>query len=84
MSLPEKATHAGKRYVFSAYCLFDKCGKSAYYCLVRMGAADGQPGCDKALENDGWYKVDQVGSDKQFKQATKKGTRCRIRNGISR
>lgn len=27
----------------------------------------------KALQNDGWYEVNQVGSHKQFKHATKKG-----------
>jgi predicted RNA binding protein YcfA (HicA-like mRNA interferase family) len=27
----------------------------------------------KALEKDGWYEVNQVGSHKQFKHARKKG-----------
>lgn len=27
----------------------------------------------KALEKDGWYEVNQTGSHKQFKHATKKG-----------
>ena len=27
----------------------------------------------KAVEKDGWYKVNQVGSHKQFKHATKPG-----------
>jgi predicted RNA binding protein YcfA (HicA-like mRNA interferase family) len=27
----------------------------------------------KALAKDGWYEVNQVGSHKQFKHATKKG-----------
>ena len=27
----------------------------------------------KALRRDGWYEVNQVGSHKQFKHATKKG-----------
>jgi predicted RNA binding protein YcfA (HicA-like mRNA interferase family) len=27
----------------------------------------------KVLEKDGWYEVNQVGSHKQFKHATKKG-----------
>ena len=29
----------------------------------------------KALKKDGWYEVNQAGSHKQFKHATKKGPR---------
>jgi predicted RNA binding protein YcfA (HicA-like mRNA interferase family) len=39
----------------------------------------------KALEKDGWYEVNQVGSHKQFRHAKKRAaSRCRTRNGISR
>jgi predicted RNA binding protein YcfA (HicA-like mRNA interferase family) len=39
----------------------------------------------KALQKEGWYEVNQVGSHKQFKHPTKKGAlRCRIRSGTCR